>query len=174
MLRKYFESFVVVRYYPFVTLSPVVLFPALYLYMKDPTPGRRLLLGAAGILIGILLVKYRWDRHRLGTQLKALPDAALYEDGILLGRCVLGEDSFLYFDGKTVSEQPYSVLNEALYHTARGKHLLALRAEGKEYTAETGSEPQAQRVFAFLQGKNPGIVLNGTVPSGDGRLHSVY
>lgn len=174
MIRKYFESFVVVRYYPFVALCPVALFPALYLYMKDPTPGRRLLLAAAGIVVGILLVKYRYDRYRLGKQLKALPDVSQYEDGILLGRCILSGDSFLYFDGKTVAEHPYAVLKEAEYHPVKGKHLLALTGEDREYTAEAGSEAQAQRVFAFLKDRNPGIILTGTEPSGDGRLHSIY
>ena len=174
MIRKYLESFVVLRYYPFVTLCPVILFPALYLYMKDPAPGRRFLLAAAGILIGIVLIKYRYDRYRLGKQLRELPDPSVYDDGILLGRCVLSEESFLYFDGKVLSEQQYPVLKAAELHTVRGKHLLELRSEEGTYTAETGSEAQAQRTCAFLLRKCPDLVLNGIVPSGDGELHSIY
>ena len=74
MIRKYLESFIVVKYYPFVTVCPLLLFPVLVLYMKEPTGIRRVLLAAAGLLCAAVIVKYRDDKYRLGKQLKQLGD----------------------------------------------------------------------------------------------------
>ncbi|MBQ1383296.1 MAG: hypothetical protein IIY73_05230, partial [Solobacterium sp.] len=95
MIRKYLESFIVVKYYPFVTVCPLLLFPVLVLYMKEPTGIRRALLAAAGLLCAAVIVKYRYDKYRLGKQLKQLGDLSVWNDGILLGRCVLTENRWL-------------------------------------------------------------------------------
>ncbi|MBQ6593019.1 MAG: hypothetical protein IJJ24_09135 [Solobacterium sp.] len=174
MIRKYLESFIVVKYYPFVTVCPLLLFPVLVLYMKEPTGIRRVLLAAAGLLCAAVIVKYRYDKYRLGKQLKQLGDLSVWNDGILLGRCVLTENRWLCYDNNRLAVQEYPEIREAALRREKSHIYLDLSTDEGIRTAETGSEAQAQRTCAFLQKKNAEIRLTGIQPAGNGDLRAIY
>lgn len=173
MVKRYYKSCITLRYSIPMTLSAILVF--IFAFFTFQTGNKIIytcgIISSIALILILLLVQYK--KYKISSQLKGiLKIDSYYNEGAMIGKSFFLEDKALLCDTKLKIKE---------YKTT-GFTTMSVKAfpkDQQEITLERNEEKivimadnllQAQRLAAFLQHKNPGMILNHVETDGTGTL----
>ncbi len=174
MVRSYLHAFISMQYVSFLPLPAVLIFILAIIYFKTGIPALRYGVMFLALVQAGLLACFYYERSTIGNKLRQFQNVKEYEGSYIIGQAFMLEDRMLVYDRHKILEFYYRDL-KAL-ECSPGKRdcwnvtFISDRAAARD---ETSSLKQAQRLAAFLVGKNPALTVSGLTPEGDGILSHI-
>ena len=173
MVKKFYKSCITLKFSVPMTLSAMLVFVFAFFTFQT---GNKVIyacgLISSFILIAVLLL-VQYKKHLVSSQLKGIKQIdSYYNEGAMIGRSFFLEERALLCDTNLEIREYTETGFTEMSVKARPKDQQEITLKRKEETIVIMADNllQAQRLAAFLQHKNPGMILNHVETDGTGTL----
>lgn len=173
MIKRYIHSLIAMKYSFPMTLLSFVIFVFAYLWIERSLPQYRIVVMILGIILGILLAYYYYQKISVSRQLKKVKDVKEFDQAVMIGHIFLLEDRCLCFQGSKIHVSDYQDLKSLTLDDESKMKISLAFDDGSSYSSSLASMKQAQRFGAFLKRKNESVQVVNLTVQGDGELKHV-
>lgn len=169
MIKRYYKSCISLKYAAAETITAFVIFLFAFITFRTGSKLTYWLAMAAAAVLVILLIIVQIEKTKVSSQLKKVSKVSQYYDhGAMLGRSFFLEDRILICDPKMKIEEisPEGHQKMDVKEMPKEKYQVSL----DDHIFIVDNDTQARRLAAFLKRKNPGLVITGIEPEGNGTL----
>ena len=170
MIKRFYYGLISLYYSFFLTGLPLVIFVLAFARQKNPKPALQYGMIAATVLLAVIMAFYYAKKINVSRSLKNVENIEEYEKGGMLDRSYLLEDRMLAGFGLSVHEYKTTGITKLSAEEKGRKVILTLTGTEGEFKATALDRSEAERFAAFIQRKNPDVILENITPKGSGTL----
>jgi len=170
MVKRYYTSRIALVFSAPVTLLAFSVFIVAWFDNKNTTAKLKPVMIVLAVLLGIVMFFYYRNKIRLSSALRKVEKVDEYEKGGMLERSFILEDRMLAGCGLRVKELKTTGVKQLELEDKGHRLILHITNNEGVYDAQVIDRNEAERFAAFMQRKNPGIILKNIEPKGNGTL----
>lgn len=174
MLKRYFYSIISLKY-SFLLMALAMAIFALSFITITGKAELKIYVIIIAVILALVLGRYYYLKLRISRQIKTIKNISEYENAsIEFENSFFLDDRMLTYGKKGIIESDYRNISR-LKDTGKkhGTTVLSMQIDDEHISLRTVTALQAQCLAAFLQKKNPSIILEGIEPSGPGTFQSI-
>lgn len=176
MIKRFYKSCISLQFSVTLILNAVLVFILAFLTFKT----KNNFFYYAGVVCGILLIAQiaysEFRKWQVGNQLRGVKETGrYYEEGSMIGRSFILPDRLLACDEKLHIQEVSlrSIQKMEVKPSSKGKESVVLTVNNTSVPLYSDNTLQSRRLAAFLKSVNPSMVIEGTIPDGDGSFASL-
>ncbi len=170
MIKRYYQGLLSLYFSGPMTMLAVFVFAAAFADTRKPEWNLKWLIGVLAAILAVVMFFYYKNKLSVSKTLRNVKNLDEYEKGGMLDRSFILEDRMLAGIGLKVSEHSTLNIKSLTAETKGRKVILHMEGENDSFDAQAIDRGEAERFAAYLQQRNPGIVLNNIEPKGNGTL----
>lgn len=170
MVKKFYYGLISLRYSFIMVALPIIIFFMAFSETRNPEKSFRVPMMIVTLLLLIVMFFYYKAKFGVSSALKKVEDIDEYEEGGMLDHSYVLEDRMLAGTGLKVVERKTTGIRRMTVEQKGRRVIIHLDGEEGMFDADAIDMQEAQRFAAFLQRKNPEIILENVQPSGHGTL----
>ena len=174
MLKRYYYSVISLKY-SFLLMALAMAIFALSFITITGRANLRIYVIITAVMLALILCRYYYLKLRISKQIKKIQNISEYENSsIEFENTFFLEERMLTYGKKGIIESDYhNVIKLQDKGKKNGTAVLSMQVDDETVNIRTVTALQAQFLAAFLQKKNPRIILEGIEPSGSGTFQSI-
>ncbi len=162
------------KYVYFMFGIPLLIFTVAFIETRKKLVVFKYMMMVLAALLAVVLFFYYKDKLKVSKQLKDIQNIQEYERGGVVDRSWVLENRILCCKDLEIQEVVSKDIQEVnIDSDKKGKTCIHLKLHDKQVNMTALSKEEAERFIAYIQRKNPSVILNGIEPKGKGTLQEL-